>query len=869
MAHDVFISYARDTSRDHAEALHNALGGRTAFLDTKDIEPGERFPEALVDALFAAKVVVIFAEPRYFTRWYCLLEFRIARTPFLRVAERPGATAQEKVDALRGLVIALPPRGENPMIDRFPPLVQGRNWPDVHDIEAIAALVLKELDADPPTLRERYDAVASADEARAFLLNEAVHLPPPRKIGNIPHVPLTGLPPSIRDEFVGRADDLWRIHDLLWTERGDSATAAALTGAIEATGGFGKTRLALEYLYRFGPRDFRGGLFWIDAERDPELQLYEVLQALNPSVAAIEIIRQGIGGVAGAVARAIGELPDDAPPPLFIIDNVPEPEKDQRPKPLSTWCPVLGEVPVLTTSRTQVGLGAGGVVALPIETLAPEPAVELLTTKTRRNALADEEWKEIAAWVGHLPLALQVLNRLLQSRAMSAREVLELSRDQTPSKAVDDAMESIRPVVEPGTLRGVTEAFSASYNLLSPEEQYAARLMAWMAPAPIPNFVIEAFGPEVFPPSVRAKLRGRSFVTDVRDSSSGDYYGSMHRVLADFVRAQSPAPEKELKSVTYFLTTLMKSVEGRGAPGAAVVRECAPLASSIFDNWVGAPSTTADFSRALAFVDRAADTLFSFGQPVLAGKLLETAATAAVRSLGHEHSATLSTLANLAIIWAELGDFDKARALQEQVLDGLRRTNGDEHPSTTAVMSNLAVTRGRMGDLAGAQELQEAVLKNRWSSLGSEHSLTRTAMKNLAITLSKRGELVKGQELLEAALALDRDAFGDEHLDTLDTMHNLANNRHNRGDLVGAEALMVHVFRLYQKQLGPEHPRTTAAAWGLLLIYADGKDPESANRVLQDELAWLLNRDVSTLTHQQRNIRAALAEMSRKPDGLA
>jgi hypothetical protein len=44
MTQPVFISYARDASRGHAEALHRALGGRTAFLDTKDIEPGERFP---------------------------------------------------------------------------------------------------------------------------------------------------------------------------------------------------------------------------------------------------------------------------------------------------------------------------------------------------------------------------------------------------------------------------------------------------------------------------------------------------------------------------------------------------------------------------------------------------------------------------------------------------------------------------------------------------------------------------------------------------------------------------------------------------------------------------------------------------------
>ncbi|MCW5782700.1 MAG: toll/interleukin-1 receptor domain-containing protein, partial [Nitrospirales bacterium] len=65
MSHPVFISYARTTSRQHAEALHRELGD-LAFFDTSDIETGEQFPEVLVDALLDAKVVVVFVDERYF-----------------------------------------------------------------------------------------------------------------------------------------------------------------------------------------------------------------------------------------------------------------------------------------------------------------------------------------------------------------------------------------------------------------------------------------------------------------------------------------------------------------------------------------------------------------------------------------------------------------------------------------------------------------------------------------------------------------------------------------------------------------------------------------------------------------------------------
>ena len=851
MTQPVFISYARDASREHAQALHKALGERTAFLDTQDIATGERFPEALVDALFGARVVVIFAEPRYFTRWYCLLEFRIARTPFLRVADRPGATAQEKADALRGLVIAMPPRGVDPMMDRFPPLVQGRNWPDVGDIERIAALVEAELAANPPTLRERYAAVADANEARRYLL-EATRLPPPRRIGNVPFVPQTGLPPTINDAFVGRADDLWRIHDLLWTERGDPATAAGLTGAIEATGGFGKTRLALEYLYRFGPAHFRGGLFWINAESDAELQLYDVLQALNPSAPAIEVVRQGSAGVPGAVARAIRSRPDDAPTPLFIIDNVPEPQPDQPPKPLETWCPVLGEVPVLTTSRTRVALGAGGgVVALPIDTLDPASAVDLLTTAMRRAPLTDAEWDEIAAWVGYLPLALEVLNRLLRSGEMVPRDVLNLSRNQRPSAAVDAAMESIRHVVPEGALRGTTEAFSASYNLLTPEEQYAARLIAWMAPAPVPTFVIEALGPEVFAPGIRAKLRNRSFVT-VAGNDPAVVFGAMHRVLADFIRAQSLAAGAEVEAVASCLQQLVQSADRGGTDGSARLRDCAAPSLSLFENCAVEPQADNLVFQIASFSLELGLTLSRWGYLSLANSLLIALASEARRMVGDEHLDTLACLNALALTQGKRGDYKQAEELHDHILKLRQRIQGEDHPDTLSAMNNLALIKADQGDYVAAQELHQRVLDTLRRVCGDDYPDTLRSMLNLADLLNKRGRYREAEDLQTCALPLMRRVFGEEHPMTLTLMSSLAATRHEQGDFEGAKELQERVLRIRLRVLGEEHPGTIASLEHLANSRNALLDHRGAEELLGRILAWkrrmLGNEHPDTLT---------------------
>lgn len=643
--HPVFISYARKANLKHAVALHERLGADLAFLDSEDIALGEQFPPALVDALFGARVVVIFAEPVYFTRWYCLLEFRIARTPFLRAVERHGSTPQEREEALRGIVIAMPAGSADPMLDRFPALVQARNWPNVADPDKIADLVLAELAANPPTLRERYEALGDADSARRSLL-EATKLPPPMRIGAIPFVPQVGLPTTIGDSFVGRADDLWRIHDVLWTERGDPVTAAGLAGAIEAGGGFGKTRLALEYLYRFGPRYFPGGVFWINAEQDAELQLYDVLQAINPQIPELAVLRDTPSGVPGVLARTLRNR-TDVPPPLFIIDNVPDPESAQPPQPLETWCPVLGEVPVLTTSRTRVSLVGGNVLALPIQTLDPDAAVRLLTSGTPREQLIEAEWSKIADWVGHLPLALELLNAMLRSRAMTPRAMLEMSRDQRPSEALDSGMKAIRGSVPEGKLRGIAETFAASYGRLQSHAQNAARLLAWLAPAPVPESIMEEFGQEIFPPDVRSLLLTRSIVTEVRDDSAA-YYGSLHRVLADYLRGQSQDPLGEAEQVRTFLRRAFEFRSKHIQADLNRIRIAAPVAITFVEHFSRTRDGSKQIAHAIDFATEIGKYLVRWQLADQAAVLFSIAYTKSSQEYGEEHDNTVTALKHLS-----------------------------------------------------------------------------------------------------------------------------------------------------------------------------------------------------------------------------
>ena len=99
---------------------------------------------------------------------------------------------------------------------------------------------------------------------------------------------------------------------------------------------------------------------------------------------------------------------------LFVVDNVPEPAPGTAPLPLETWCPGLGKVTCLATSRKRLE-GLGSIETIDLDVLETLPACALLTDRVGEVAqLKPTEWARIADWVGCLPLALTLLNAALR-----------------------------------------------------------------------------------------------------------------------------------------------------------------------------------------------------------------------------------------------------------------------------------------------------------------------------------------------------------------------------------------------------------------------------------------------------------------------
>jgi hypothetical protein len=244
-------------------------------------------------------------------------------------------------------------------------------------------------------------------------------------------------------------------------------------------------------------------------------------------------------------------------------------------------------------------------------------------------------------------------------------------------------MKLIERHVPAGSLRGVTEALALSYARLTPEEQRAARLIAQLAPEPIPVRLLDELGMEVMTPAARVTLRSRHFVTPVEGAGEVGLFGSMHRVLADFLRGQSREDGEELKQVCQALVALLRADACRDPREWPLLSVALPHAESVFER--GETLLPRPLARTkTSFVRRLGMAL-----GLLPGPLVRTKEPPIVLRLGNA----------LGLFLSARGLAKQARGSEERVLAQSMRFLGPEHPDTLTAMNNLAVILRRQGDI--------------------------------------------------------------------------------------------------------------------------------------------------------------------------
>ncbi|WP_430788433.1 FxSxx-COOH system tetratricopeptide repeat protein [Actinoplanes sp. G11-F43] len=627
-------------------------------------------------------------------------------------------------------------------------------------------------------------------------------------------------------------------HKLLEALRDQLAAADPAEGgrvALEGINGVGKTQIALEYAHRFAAAyDI---VWWISAVQTDRVRtsLAELAERL------------GLPGNAEERVLAVREMLRKGEPSsrwLIVLDNADSPEDLHDVIPAGTGH-------VIITSRNPHWSEKYHVPRLDVEVFARGESVELLQRRVRGLTAADAD--RIADALGDLPLALEQAAAWLSLTGSTPDDYLAELRGRTAQ-----VLDQQAPPNQPST----TASVRLSYERLASESPAAARLLrlfAFLAPEAIPFRLLESerlsdhlaeIDPTMHDPLLQRTLIsviGRYALARVNTSPGGG--AVVHRLTQRIIRdglspeeqratsaelwrilagvRRGPREDRDNWPVYEELRAHLEATGAVDAPRDDVRRLFLDLASylrnrndfggaedlatRVYDRWVELHGK--DDTLTLRLQSELGNILRSSGQARRAYEIDLDVVERMTKApgLGETHAYTLMATTGLAASLRALGEFGRARELDERNAPRTREAFGPSHERTIMQQNNLALSIRLTGDFAAALAGQEEVIASypRHAFTSNDYRIP-TSQDNIAGLLRATGRQRAALEQLEPLFEGQRGRAEDAIL-TWRIATNLAGVLRLVGESLRGYALADEAYDRLVTLGGPQHPDTIAA----------------------------------------------------------
>ena len=212
------------------------------------------------------------------------------------------------------------------------------------------------------------------------------------------------------------------------------------------------------------------------------------------------------------------------------------------------------------------------------------------------------------------------------------------------------------------------------------------------------------------------------------------------------------------------------------------------------------------------------DPKLARGAEVTARDMLDAGATRIAGELRDQPRSRFRLMLTMGRIYRQLGFYEQARLLLEEGLQ-IRSELGDDDLETAESLDQLASLYTDQGDFDRAEPLFRRSLEIRERELGAGHPYVAASLNNLAFHFIERGDSAPAESLLRRALEIQEAARGAEHPDVAGSLINLAELYRDRGELGRAEPYLRRALEVQEKVLAPNHPDLAYSLNSLAMMY--------------------------------------------------
>ena len=700
-----------------------------------------------------------------------------------------------------------------------------------------------------------------------------------------PGILLSGIVPPLADPYDTRTEtgpDLassLQAGEAVVLVHGEESDAAAV-----ATGGTGKTQLAVEFAHAMWNGRLVEVLVWVTAT-NAESVLTGFAQAAN-------MIDAGLAseGAEAAAARFVAWLAHTKRPWALIIDDLSDLADMAH-----LWPSGASGRTLITTRLPAESFEAMDIRVVPVPGLSRREALSYLTSRLTDHPDQRIEALDLAEDLAGLPLALSQATPVINARQQSCREYrATLGERRKHMSGVDGASATLLATwslaaecaheLPPGGLAWPTLALAA---MMDHHGIPGAVMTSPSACSYIAGRPSTAGGMDQN--MVRAVINNLAAVGLVTiDPASPVRTVQMHSSVQAAVR--SYLPQADLEQVALASADALVEIwpEGDGGPQLdqaqldqaqldqaqldQALRDCAAalrandggvlwkpeahpllfraglslensgLSGAAITYWQSILNTSTRLlgpahANAVVARDRLAAAYESAGRSAEAISVFQTALADRERNQGPEHPETIAARGHLAHAYQSAGRPADAVGLYERTVADSERLLGPGHPVTLDSRASLADEYQKAGQLRDGINGYEQLLGDAEQILGAGHPTTLNARASLAAAYAANGQSKPAIEQYERALADQERMHGRDHPDTIAARASLASAYRSAGKLKDAMVQYERVLADRERVEGADHPDTIASRANLAYAYRSAGRLREAIPVYERALA--------------------------------